>query len=265
VADFFHINDPLVMIQNEVEQFLAEGRSYRDLAKNCGFKSSNYVQMLLAKKRRLTLEVAKQIAKGLKLTQEKKEFLTLLVKQSTLSGKPLADVQKKLDNMRAEGRHESIEDQSLYDAWFHSVIYEMSGLEGFDGNPVVLSSRLGGLVTPSEASASLEFLKAKGWLVESPDGTYVRKAIHFSAGNKNRSIKMQTMHKRFLEMAIHRLNDDLSHRVYQGMTIAIPWSKFSIVKDMMRNFIDDLEKELTVSDPSDEVVRIQCCAFKITR
>ncbi len=263
----FKTNDPLEFLKHEVEERLATGSSFRKLSINCGFKSSNYLQLLLSGKRKMGVETAKKIAFGLELNPEKSEFLELLVKQSRLTGKPLEKVKARLSNLRASSAHEYISDNSLYDAWYHSVIYEMAGLPDFDGKPASIVSKLNHQITLGEAESSLKFLQAKGWIKQHEDDKtkFTRRPIHFSGGNKKRNIKIQAMHRRFLEMAIHRLHDDLSERTYQAITMTIPRDKFPLVKTMMQDFIDDLERKLTTSEPGDQVIRVQCCGFKVTK
>jgi uncharacterized protein (TIGR02147 family) len=173
-------------------------------------------------------------------------------------------ITERLQYLRGDSLHTKISDGDLYDQWYNSLIYELAALPDFDGDPVRISARLGNLVTAEQVQGSLKFLAAKGWLLQQ-DGQWQRKPIHFSGGNKNRSINLMTLHRRFLEIASHRLNDDINEREFQGYTVAIPWHKFSRVRELMREFIDKVEAETTTDESATEVIRIQCCAFKITR
>jgi len=68
-----------------------------------------------------------------------------------------------------------------------------------------------------------------------------------------------------LDLARHRVVDDIAARAFQGLTAAIPHAKLSLVQDAPRQCIDELRAELSCDAKADSVIRVQMVAYLLTR
>lgn len=93
---------------------------------------------------------------------------------------------------------------------------------------------------------------------------YVQAAIQHEVVNDVRRIDEQRARMRFLELAKHRLTDDVDEREFQSVTIAVPLAKIPVIKERIRGFIEDLWAELDGAASPETVVHILACAFKVS-
>ena len=244
---------------------LDRGLSWRYASKKSGIKSPNYFQQVIIGHRNLTLDAARKFSQGFGLNQWERRYLTALVRLEKVANTDAAD--KELAEMRrlvvAHGVEE-VKNDSMSSHWLHGVVWALAATNGFVLTAENVQGRIGGIATVVEIKASIDFLKLAGLLHESEEpGVYQQSAVKFSPTNDVRRIDLQRNHLRFLDLAKLRLHDPLDQREYQGLSI--PKARFKEVKDRVRKFVQGLAEELSHHTDADMVLRLQCCAFWVTR
>jgi hypothetical protein len=66
-------------------------------------------------------------------------------------------------------------------------------------------------------------------------------------------------------MAKHRLGGELAEREFQGLTIAVSRDKIAFVKERLRTTMLELATELSGDAAADDVLRVELCAFFVTK
>lgn len=253
------------LIENKITN---KGLSYRYFAKRCGINAPNYFQQIIARKRNISDVTALKIAQGLDLdSKERKYFFAMVRLENAKDGVIKEQILAEMRRMaaRSDGVNKKITDPSIHDHWLNSVMFELASTKGFTSDINDAATMLSGVATHAEIRKAFDFLVAKGYLVKSEKtGAFTQRPIVFQPLNDVRRIDLQRSHMRFLELAKHRLIDDIDEREYQGLTIAIRKDKLPLIKSKLREFIVSLNEDLSGDSEADQVIRIQLCAFRIT-
>jgi uncharacterized protein (TIGR02147 family) len=239
--------------------------SYRNLAERCGFRSPNYLQMLVAGKKNLTVASASKIAAGLKLNAGKRRQLEILARAS--SARSESERRKHLTTLQGFAptiEREGISDRQFDSHWLITVIWQMAQMPGFALTVEYVQSKLRLTVPEAEIAKAIGFLRVKGYLVPQPNGLYLQRPIVFQSTNDIRRIDLQAKHRFFLYNAIHNLDADIADRENQGLTITVPKEKFAEMRLKLREFVVRLNEEYSDLQGSDAVIRLQCSMVKLT-
>ena len=109
-------------------------------------------------------------------------------------------------------------------------------------------------------------MKERGYLeFDAEKNRYIPKDVTIETDNDLRNFDLQRNHNRFLQAAQLRLNDDLKDREFQGLTLSIPKSRLPELKDMMRDFVKQVNEKLDGPEEADLVLRLQMAAFIIAK
>jgi uncharacterized protein (TIGR02147 family) len=243
----------------------AGGESFRQVAKACGITSPNYFQQVIARKRNMTVATAVKVAAGFALDERARKYFVALVQFEHDPGADKEQILEKLRLYAKEQGRKSVRDVAIHSSWLHGVVWELARTEGFVFTLENVQARLGHIASKKDIEESMAFLKKQKWLVPSDvPGVMKQNEIHFEILDDVRRIDLQRTHLRFLEIAKHRISDDLDDREYRYLTIAVPRSKFPVIKQKIRDFHAEIWKELDGASPPETVVHLQICLFKLS-
>lgn len=251
-------------LKDLADKLLEDGTSIRGFLRDAGIKSPSYLKETIQKKRNLTVEAAKKIAQALNLKERESQYLCLLVKLDLPRYK---DKSRILDDMRAlskQSMRQDVQDSSIYDHWLHSVLWVLADVPDFEMTVENVSQKMRGMASKEDIKKSIEFLRKKKLLIPThKPNAYKQADIYFTPSNDIRRIDIQRSHLHYLDLAKHRINDDVKDREFQGLTIAIERDQFPVIKEEMRKFVKTLENKLDAANDPQKVIRIQCCAFEV--
>jgi uncharacterized protein (TIGR02147 family) len=240
--------------------------SLRDLGKLAGFTSPSLLGEILAGRRVLTLMNAERFAKGISLTREATRYLQCLViatHSRTTSQK--FEAIEEMGRLIGIVRRIDIQDPSIHDTWLHSLLFELAKTRDFDANPANIRKKIRTNVPQADIESSINFLEHKKFIQRQESSKPVAANVEFKAINDLRRLNIQKKHLMFLQMAQHRLNDDLDEREFQGLTVAVKKEAMKVIKERLRDFIVSINEEVAEASEADDVVRIQLCAYKLTK
>ncbi len=246
---------------------LDQGKSYREIAKDCGFKSPNILQQILAGKRNLTDAAAEKLAVGLQLGKDRGAFLRALVHLENPSLRKQEKAMGEIKRQKQKIFRHQVSSGSIHESWTYGLILQLAGLPGFVCTPENIQKSLRMQLSKQEIEDAVQFLKKSGYLVPTEkEDVYQQKNVEFAVLNDIRRIDLQQSHLRYMDQCKMRINDDLDDREFQGLTVAIAKSQFAQVKEQIRAAMDEIFESLESGPhPKDEVIRVQMCAVKLTR
>lgn len=246
---------------------LDQGKSYREIAKECGFKSPNILQQILAGKRNLTDAAAEKLAAGLQLGKERGTFLRSLVHLEHPSLRQQEKAMGEIKRQKQKVFRHQVSSGSIHEHWTYGLVLQLAGLPGFVCTPENVQKSLRMQLSKQEIEDAVQFLKKAGYLVPTEqEHVYQQKNVEFAVLNDIRRIDLQQSHLRYMDQCKMRINDDLEDREFQGLTVAIAKSQFAHVKEQIRQAMDAIFESLeSCPQPKDEVIRVQMCAVKLTR
>lgn len=239
--------------------------SARSLSRICAITSPNYFQQLISEKRNLTPLIAARIGEAFRLTKSENDYLLALIKlNAARSGLMKEAALKKMHSIVQKSERKLIEDSSFHSNWGNALVWEMLKTRHFTRDSLSMRELLRQAISVEEIESAIAYFEKKNLLTLTPDQAQ-QKSIDFKPSNDMRRINIQRSHLRFLQLAEHRLNDPLDQREYQGLTVAIKKESFEKIRTLCREFIHSLNDQFAVDSDGDEVIRVQLCAFKLSR
>jgi uncharacterized protein (TIGR02147 family) len=167
-------------------------------------------------------------------------------------------------HIEAAGRA-SFKDPGIHSKWLHAIVFELVNIKDYELTPENVQRSLKGLATKVEIEESIAFLIKKGFVeVTKTPHVYRQKEIDFAPINDVRQIDLQRNHMRYLELAKHKVNEELERREFQGLTIAVPSRRLPEAKKMLRDFFASFRAEFGNYKDNDSVIRLQAVLFYLT-
>ncbi len=243
---------------------LREGRSLRWLSRQFGFKSPNFLSLVLTGKRNLSLASATQLARAMELTAREQQYFLALVEE-TVARDPKIKAQLASRSKEREGclKIRRINRPAHYSTWLNGLICEMTLLKDFHVSADSLSKMLKGVADAQSVGDSFSKLRQSKTLVPCERKGWKKSFETFESPNDKRSILLQEIHRRYLGLAQRRLQADIAEREYQGLTIAVEKSRITDLKARIRDFIDALDDEFTITDGAETVFHVEIAGFQV--
>lgn len=248
-----------------------EGRSFRRIAQEAELNSPNYLQRVAQGDRHLLPKSAAKVAKSIGLEGDAQLYFLLLIQLAQLDPSDqveITKIQAEINCVHHRATQPVVKNDLIHDDWLLPVIWEMATLADFDLIPDNIAQKLKGMATLEQISHALSILVKNNHLIPHanlPHRYLQKQAFFVSSNDKNRMIRIQSNHTRYLDMAKHRINDSLEEREFQGLTIALSKDKMPLVKERIRQFMMNLANELSNDAEAEEIIRIQTAAFYVTR
>jgi uncharacterized protein (TIGR02147 family) len=218
--------------------------SLRSFARDLDLSSSNLCKVLDGTKG-LSKDSAERVAECLRMKAGEQELF--------VTGVMAADARSKKERLLAikdlakfdYGERKQLRDDyfKLISNWYYLAILELLNLEQFNSDPKWIASELEiEVIEVSEALKRLTRLK----LIEQVDGHYQSTGAHLDTINDIPSVHVKKFHTQALQKATKALlNQDVSKREFQSLTIAINDQDIDFVKEQVRAFKESLAGELS--------------------
>ncbi|MBN1308266.1 MAG: TIGR02147 family protein [Chitinispirillaceae bacterium] len=177
--------------------------SYRLFSQKAGFKSPNFLKLVVDGKRNLTKESVYRVAKAFGLNKSESDYLENLVflnQSKTLDEKNLYLSRILRYRVKCDPRLLESSEYDYYSQWYHPVICELVTALDFKEE----FRRLGNAVIPAisaaEAEKSVALLLKIGLIARKGDGSYVRTSASFTTGPQVRSVAVANYHKAMMRL-----------------------------------------------------------------
>ncbi len=244
------------------------GFSHRVFARSAGFRSSNYLLLIMQGKRNLSSEGILKVAKALKLRKGEAAFFENLVRFDQAK----SDAERNLYYERIAGTREYADAHRLekgqfeyYSNWYTPVIREMVLLEEFEEDPAWIARQLTPPITPREAREALELLLDIGLIVRDDAGRLCQGKAHIASGDEVASLALTNFQREMIERAASSI-DETSHglREIGSVTFAVSQEKLAEAKRMIRAFRTKLSGFLAEESQADAVYQFNVQLFNVS-
>ncbi|MGE3973405.1 MAG: TIGR02147 family protein [Bdellovibrionales bacterium] len=232
-------------------------------AKHIGM-SPAFLSLILKKKRRPSVSMAKEVIKGLKLTQQEGEYLLLLAQYDGAQSPHLKEhYYKQVHNLREklEVTKLTLEHFRFLSDWHHSAVLEVLEIRDHPKTEVSIAKQLG--LAHKKVRESLQILINLG-LVGRRGETFVRLAgPYISTPHDIANSALRRFHAQILRMAIVALEEEpVEARHISGLTLSIDPEKLPVAKEKIREFVRSLSRDMK-SDNKKEVYQLSVSFFKL--
>ena len=243
--------------------------SFRSFAGKAGFKTSNFLLLVIQGKRNLTEQSLARTVVGLDLNKQEEEFFRNLVffNQAKTHADQNFYYQRLLQSQKFN-ELKPIEKQNYeyYSTWYHPVIRELVCAKDFDGSPQWLSHRLYPNVSASQCAKSIELLEALGFIKKNGKNRWEQTSSIISTGPELTSLVVHNYHKSILDLS-KAVMDKLStkQRDVSTLTLGIKKERLAELKAKIREFRKDILSLVSADAEPEEVVQLNMQFFPVTR
>ncbi len=242
--------------------------SLRAFARWSGIKSPATLSLILRGKRGISPEVEEKLINQLRLTGQRKRYLSALCALSrTRSHEGQHTLNEELFYIKhlAQAKLLEVKQYEFLSRWYYCAIFVMVGLADFRLDYALISKRLGRYVTPSQVREAIETMQALG-LIEK-QGETLRQVVGsvLRTPEEMRHLSVRQFHRRMIQMATLALEIPQERREITSLTVAMPLSKLEEVKARIRLFREELDQFLDRSQAeAEEVYQLNVQFFPLT-
>ncbi len=237
------------------------GFSFRSFSLEAGFKSPNFLKLLIDGQRHMTLNSVRKVIKALRLSSDEGSFFKNLVMMNQAAGS-----RERAGHLELLYRSKIFRELhplkpaqfDYYNQWYHIPIREMVGSAQFREDPKWISRQLRGGVTPAQVTEALDTMIRLGLLTRGPDNVLVQAQSNVTTGHEVASSAVAEFHRQMMRLGgesidtVHRNKREIS-----SSTLLISEDALGRLKELIQEFRRTLLAEAANPDPAKATVVYQ--------
>jgi uncharacterized protein (TIGR02147 family) len=232
--------------------------SYRLFSQKAGFKSPNFLKLVIEGERNLSKDSVFKFAKALNLKKKEADYFENLVffNQSESLEEKNAYL-TKLMRHRAKPGAKKMErgEYSYYSEWYHPVIRDLVGAVNFKDNFKMLGQAVAPSISAAEAEKSVKLLLDLGFIRTDGNGTYWKTSASLTTGPVVRSVAIANYHKAMLQLASESIERfPSSQRDVESLTVSVSEETYRIMMKRASDFLLNELLPLAEADKNNERV-----------
>ena len=218
--------------------------SYRYFSQKAGFRSPNFLQLVIEGKRNLSPESIERFTNALKLTKKEAEFFRILVhlNQARTLGEKKIYAEQLMQFRPFRYIHPLRQDQyRYYTDWYNIPIRELTMLSEFSEDPSWIARRLIPPISPQQAQKALDLLLQLGLIKRDESGRLVQTDAFISTGDEVTSTSVANYHRAMIEKGAEALDRFPGpDRDISSVTMALSDKNFQEIKALIQRFRKEL-------------------------
>lgn len=253
----------------EIKNKKSKGRfSYRHFAQKCGFKSPNYVRLIVQDKRNVSNDAALRLSKAMQLnTKETDFFLSLIGFNQAKDAESKSVFFNKIASYKEFKKvHGLTRDQYIYfSKWYNVAIREMVNISGFRMDYDWISQNLVPSVPIKEVKESLDLLIRLNLIEKNDQQQWKQTHQHVETSSLVSSSFLYNFHQEMIFLSKQSLQQSAKTRKVSAVTMAISQEEFDEINKLMDQFQKNIQKLLTKkSSKPDRVCQFNQQLFTLT-
>lgn len=242
--------------------------SLRYFAEKSGLSSHAHLKLAIDGKRNITKNTVVKLIAGLGLDSKRATYFESLVffnQAKNDKEKQIYYAQLLKASPRSKLRSLEKAQFRIFREWYHSVILEMTTLNGFSATPEWVSKHLMGNVSPTQASESLKLLLELGLVVKTANG-FRQKDPLLTTDDEVQDILVKIYHNQMLKLASTALSElPGTQRDFSAVTFAIKRKDFPSLKKHLQLMRKELLDFSASNGEADDIVQVNIQLFPLTR
>jgi uncharacterized protein (TIGR02147 family) len=231
--------------------------SYRLFSQKAGFKSPNFLKLVIDGNRNLTKESVFKVIKAFNLNKREADYfenLVFLNQSKTLEEKNLYLTRLLRHRVKTDARKLEESEYEYYTSWYNPVIRELATAVDFRSDFRKLGSMVSPPITAREAQKSVELLLKLDFLRQKKDGSYEKTSSSLTTGPQVRSVAVANYHKAMMRLASESIERfPAEKRDITSVTISVSEESYTAIIEKLRALRKEL-LELAESDMNPEKV-----------
>lgn len=243
--------------------------SFRYFSRLAGFRSPNFLKLVMEGERNISPESIDKFAKALKLNKPEAAFfrnLVLLNQAQTVEEKKFYAEQLLASRFYKKAHPLKQEQYEYYSKWYLVPIRELVATEGFREDPEWIGHRLNPPISSAEAKKAIEMLLRLGFVQRDSNGKLVQTAEFVSTGDEVSSLSVAQFHKEMIAKgaeAIDRIPS--SEREISSVTLGLSEQGATQVKELIQRFRKELLALASQDSRLQAVHQVNFQFFPLTR
>lgn len=246
-----------------------KGYTFRSMAAQMGFGSSNYLMLVMQGKRNLGRDSLKQVMKGLGLGKREAKYFACLVQfdQARDNAEKNACF-SEIAAFRSKSRIVQIHADKFayYDQWYNPVVREIVKGRSADIDAQEVARNVFPPILPKQAKKSLQLLRDLRLIKVDGRGRIVQTADLIDTDREVQSLAVRNFHKRMSELAKESIDtvDPLSREI-SSATIRVSGKGFEAVKQRIQEFRQELLQIVQQDEGDDRVYQLNFQLFPVSK
>lgn len=250
-------------------KFMKGRFSYRAFAIKVGFKSPNYIKLIVEGKRNLSPDGIYKLSQAMNLSAKEADFFISLVNFNQAKDPEERNFYfKKICSFKefAKAHRLAKEQFEYFSKWYNVAVRELVNLPSFKMDPLWIAQKLAVTVPHQEIAQALSLLKKLGLIAERPDGRWCLTNPHLETESEVSSTFLMSFHREMILMAVAALKQEAEKRNISAMSMAVGDAEFHEIKKRLKKFLKEIQNYLASRKKGkiDRVVQLNCQLFHLT-
>lgn len=269
--DIFKYDDYRKLLIDLIEERKAKGEvfSYRWFSKQAGFRSPNFLKLIVSGARQLSSASIEKVADVFQFSQRQREYFRNLVffnRAKTISEREFfAQALLKLRH----GKDTHVLTQSQYDYysnWYNIPVREFLLLRQSDRSAARIAATLRHHVGAQEIEKAFALLEQLGMITRDKDGRFVPTDSSVKIGDQIASSSVAKFHRQMIQFGIDAL-DQLSakERDVTAVTVGLSPAKMERAREMIRQLRQELLRLSEEDQDRSEIYQVNFQLFPLTK
>lgn len=249
------------------KQKLSQVVTFRSLSQIAGFKSPNFIHLLIHGKRNLGTEGVRKLIRMLGLNQKQANFLENLVFfNQAKSQEDRAHYGKNLSALRQKSSTKLIDKKQvcLFDRWYYTVIRELVATENFMADPDWIVKKLERKISVAEAREAMDFLVKRGFIKQDVFGNWIACDPQIKTRDRGVENAIRNFHSKMIGWALTSLTESPNKRHITGMTLSVSAANFYLIIKKIILFQEEI-RQLLSGKISENTLQQICQELNLSR
>lgn len=269
----FQFTDPVEYLNYEFElKKIKNSRfSLRGWSRQLGYENPSLLAHILKRERRLTAGFVEKVSDNLKLNSKARRYFEVLVLlQNSKAPEEKLIYSDLLETLRPKSQKETqslnIEAFRVISEWHHAAVLEMTELKDFKNDPIYISRRLDGEVSPSNVIKAIERLLKLELLEKTKTGGLKRATENtFLFENRIPNDAVRHFHKQMIAKATQAIErQQINERYISGSTVTLHKRDYEKAVEILRQAHKEITN-LSCKKDGDELYQFNTQFFRLTK
>lgn len=243
--------------------------SFRYLSRRSGFRSPNYLKLVMDGERNLSMDGAGKVADALDLCGDEATFFLNLVSFSQSDDHDERNALFTQLTSHREFRQARRIDQAMFEYlshWFYPAIREMVARHDFIEDPAWIARQLHPPITSAQATRALTLLDELELITRDEQGRYRRHDPHLTTGHEVASLAVGNYHRQMTSLAMDAMQTvRAADRYLSAMTMCVDAAHFELLRARILSFREEMLSLCEQSSQPDRVYQFNLQFFPLTR
>lgn len=219
--------------------------SYRLFSRLTGFKSTNFIQLVIMGKKNLSYDSMQRLAKVMGLKGRRYNyFKNLVLFNQALSPAEKSTYHEKLLSFKEykDARMVTDSERIYFSKWYYPVVREMIKLSSFRPDPVWIAKSIQPNIIPEQAMDALDVLKKLNLIAVTKNGVWVQKDAQLRTSDQQVNHEVMLYHRRMIHLGADSLAKPGHARDISGMTMSLSPIKFKMIQKKIAQFRQEIRE-----------------------